>query len=305
MEPTADPQAGPASPRGAVWRLMDVLKEAALFLETRGVESPRLNAERLLAQVLGIGRVDLYLQFDQPLSPAEREAFKAGLRRRAGGEPLQYILGETEFMSLALAVNPAVLIPRPETEILVEAVLNRFDAATPVRILDIGTGSGAIAVSLAHFLPEAEVTAVDLSKDALEVARHNAARHGVEARIRFMEADLYDPGLAKLAGSPFDAVVSNPPYVALAEWEGLQVEVRDHEPRLALCDEGDGLSAYRALAAQAVPLLKPGAGLWVEVGDSQSGPVSDLFQKAGLKDVTILSDLNAIGRVVHGVRNDL
>ena len=190
---------------------MDVLKEAAQFLEARGVESPRLNAERLLAQVLRIGRVDLYLQFDQPLSLDEREAFKAGLRRRAAGEPLQYILGETEFMSLDFAVNPAVLIPRPETEILVEAVLNRFDAATPVRMLDIGTGSGAIAVSLAHYLPEAQITAVDLSPNALEVAWHNGARHGVADRIQFVQADLYDPELSRKVGGPLRRGGLQPP----------------------------------------------------------------------------------------------
>ncbi|MCK5147447.1 peptide chain release factor N(5)-glutamine methyltransferase [bacterium] len=283
-----------------VWLLIDVLKKATSFLEIRDIESARLNAERLLAHALNVTRVDLYLRYDQPLEPAERENYKSLLHRRANGEPLQYILGETEFMSLAFSVNPAVLIPRPETESLVELVIRRYAGRGPVRMLDIGTGSGAIAVSLAHYCPQAEIFAVDVSTEALTMAEHNADANSVAQRIHWIHGDLFSPEFVQVLDGSFDVIISNPPYVSLNEWDGLPVEIRSHEPRLALCDEGDGLAAYRRLARISSDLLSDSGCIYVEVGDTQAATVMRYFKEAGLVDLKIHPDLNGIGRIVEG-----
>ncbi len=281
-----------------IWKLIDVLKEAALFLGRSGVENPRLNAERLLASVLRSDRVGLYLQFDKPLSAAERESFKALLRRRAGHEPLQYILGETEFMSLPFFVKRDVLIPRPETEILVEKVLESCKGRGPVRILDIGTGSGCIAVSLAKMLPGSPVDAVDAAPSALGLAESNAERNGVADRVRFFGADVRGEEFIRAVRPPYDIVVSNPPYVSLAEWPGLPKDVREFEPRTALCDEGDGLSFYRVIAHKAKALLSPGGKLFLEIGFGQKDSVFEILRSAGFTNIEAYPDLNGIDRVV-------
>lgn len=221
------------------------------------------------------------------------------LRRRAAGEPLQYLLGETEFMSLTFRVNPSVLIPRPETEILVEDAVETLKAAGPVRILDIGTGSGCIAASLARNLPEASVDAVDSEPDAIRTAADNAARLGVGDRVRFLRADAMDAGFHAAAAPPYHALVSNPPYVSMDEWERLPVEIRKHEPRRALCDGGDGFAFYPVLAGLAAAMLVPGGLVWAEVGAGQSGAVLEMFGRTGLRDATALPDLNGIPRVVR------
>jgi release factor glutamine methyltransferase len=277
-----------------------VLKEAGLFLGRGGIENPRLNAERLLASVLKLDRVGLYLQFDKPLSPAERESFKALLKRRATHEPLQYIIGETEFMSLPFAVTRDVLIPRPETEILVEKVLESSKTRGAVRILDIGTGSGCIAVSLAKMLPESSIDAADVAQSALQLAKFNAERNGAADRMRFIEADVRAENFSDFVHPPYDAVVSNPPYVSLAEWPNLPKDVRDFEPRAALCDEKDGLAFYRVIAPKVASLLSPGGKLFVEIGFGQKDPVFDILRSAGFSGVEAYPDLNGIDRVVKG-----
>jgi len=221
------------------------------------------------------------------------------LLRRIAGEPLQYLLGETEFMSLAFRVNPSVLIPRPETEILVEDVLKTLSTAGPVRILDIGTGSGCIASSLARNLLGAELDAVDSEPDALETAAENAARLGVGDRIRFIRADAMDGGFHAVVAPPYNALVSNPPYVSEDEWARLPVEIRKHEPRRALCDEGDGFAFYPVLARLAAEMLVPGGTVWAEVGAGQSEAVLEIFGRTGLRDASVLPDLNGIPRVVR------
>jgi release factor glutamine methyltransferase len=275
-----------------------VLKEAGLFLSRAGIENPRLNAERLLASVLKLDRVGLYLQFDKPLSSAEREPFKALLKRRAAHEPLQYILGETEFMSLHFRVTRDVLIPRPETEILVEKILESCKGGGAVRILDIGTGSGCIAVSLAKMLPESTVDAADVAASALELAQSNAERNGVAGRVHFIEADIRGENFAQSVRFPYDVVVSNPPYVCLSEWPNLPKDVRDFEPRTALCDEGDGLSFYRIIASKAGAILSPGGKLFLEIGFGQKNSVFEILQLAGFSGIEACPDLNGIDRVV-------
>ena len=286
------------------WRLMEVLREATAFLEERGIENPRLNAERLLGHALGLSRMDLYLRFEQPLSPREREIFKTLLRRRASHEPLQYILGETEFMSLPFKVVPDVLIPRPETETLVERVVEEMKDRKTIRILDIGVGSGNLAVSLAHYLDGAEIVGVDVDSGVLSVAEENGRRNRVGERIRFAVADVREETFVGRVDPPFDAVVSNPPYVSLEEWKTLPEEIREHEPKEALCDGGDGFSFFRLIASRGKELLKSGGKLFFEVGDGQSGRVKEILTDSGYREITGHPDLNGIERVVRGVSKD-
>lgn len=288
------------------YTLREMAGRGFIRLEQAGVESPRLDAELLLARVLGRNRIFLHLNPDfRPGDGAERE-FLALVERRAAGEPLQYLTGVQEFMGLEFIVNPSVLIPRPDTETLVEAVLDWLEAcrktrsvpgptAVAVQALDLGTGSGAIAVSLAFYCSGLEVKAVDISPEALGVARENARRHGVAERVQFLEGDLFSP--FKRTGTRFDLIVSNPPYVSGETMRGLQREVR-HEPRDALYGGFDGLDFYRRIAAGSTAHIKRGGLLAVEVGYDQAGAVQDIFLKTGaFTGVKIIRDLAGRDRV--------
>jgi release factor glutamine methyltransferase len=275
------------------WTVLKLLQWTAEYFRDKGIESPRLDAELLLSATLELDRVALYVNFERPLIADELARYREKVRRRADREPLQYILGETEFWSLPFSVNPAVLIPRADTEVLVEEALKRIDGCSSV--LDVGTGSGAIAVALAHEKPEIKVTALDCSQDALEVARGNARRNGVVERVACLAGDLNS-----LPPGPFDMIVSNPPYIPSRDWEQLMPEVRDHEPRLALDGGDDGLEAYRRIAVQALKILSPGGWLLVEVGIGQAAVVSALFKAAGLTEVVQRDDYAGIPRVVMG-----
>ncbi len=278
-----------------VWTVLKLLRWTADYFAGRGIDSPRLDAELLLADMLGLDRVGLYLNFERPLQADELAAFRERVRRRAAREPLAYILGKTEFWSLPFKVTPAVLIPRPDTELLVEEALRRLTGAA--RILDVGTGSGALAIALAHERPECKVTAIDLSPAALAVATENACNNRVTERIGFESGDLN-----ALPEGPFDLVVANPPYIPSGELVTLMPEVRDFEPHLALDGGSDGFDAYRALARQADAVLAPGGWLLVEVGIGQAAAVQELFARAGLTEIFVSRDLAGIERVVGGRR---
>lgn len=275
------------------WTVLKVLQWTTGYLQQAGVENGRLDGELLLAAALGLDRVGLYLNYDRPMAPAELEYFRGFVKRRARREPLQYILGTTEFWSLPFRVSPDVLIPRADTEILVEEALKRAGGAST--ILDVGTGSGAIAVAMAHELPESQVVAVDCSPQALAVARDNAVLNGVDGRISFQEGDLFD-----LKSAEYDLILSNPPYIPAADIPALMPEVRDHEPRSALVGGDDGLEAYRALARQAPALLKARGWLLVEVGIGQAEEVAALLKAAALTDISVRADYAGIPRVVGG-----
>lgn len=277
-----------------------VLRSGLSLLEHAGIEDPRLNAERLLEYVLGISRTDLYAYPDDVIMMDARRRYETLIERRCEHEPLQYILGKTEFMSLSFGVTHGVLIPRPETEILVEMIIEKLSDEPGRRILDIGTGSGCIAVSLAHYLLEAEIVGIDISKSAIETARENARRNRVESRIRFTVMDISTEPFPGELYTDFDVVVSNPPYIALEEWDTLPKEVRAFEPRSALCDEGDGLSFYRIMASKAKHLVKTGGTVFWEVGDSQGEAVKAILSGEGYQDVSVYPDLNGVGRVVSG-----
>jgi len=260
--------------------------------ELEGItEEPRRDAELLLLRIVARDRAFLLTHPDAQLTADQQGLYEEWLRRRAAHEPIQYILGEQEFFGLAFAVTPDVLIPRPETEHLVEALLERMPHDRPLRIVDVGTGSGAIAVSLAHVLPHAEVMALDISEAALGVARGNAETHEVAARVRFLKSDL----LSAVAGERFDAVVSNPPYVAEADRESLESQVRDYEPPVALFGGLSGFDVYERLIPQAHEALKPGGWLLMEMGMGQRKVLSRLL--SGWDNVSFVDDLQRIPRV--------
>jgi release factor glutamine methyltransferase len=255
------------------------------------------DAELLLLHILGLPRTALILDPNRPLTETEQKTYDRAIDRRAAGEPIQYITGSQEFYGLKLHVTSAVLIPRPETELLVEAVLNRLPSGQPLRIADIGTGSGAISIALAVHRPAAQITTLDISSAALAVARENAATHQVADRIRFLESDL----LSAVADSdsdeaPFDAIVSNPPYVPEADRATLHPQVRDHEPATALFAGPDGLDIYARLIPQAHAALSPGGLLALEFGHGQRDALAALL--TNWKDVVFLDDLQQIPRVV-------
>ncbi len=280
----------------AVWdnsiTIARLVSEGAVRLQEVGVDTPRLDAELLLADTLGVGRAYLVAHPEEVVSEAAVQEWERRLERRRRREPLAYILGRAEFYGLELAVTPDVLVPRPETEVLVEAILH----AQPAMIADIGTGSGCIAVGVAVNLPGAQVWATDISESALRIARENAERHGVAHRIRFLQGDLFEP----LAGLRFDVVASNPPYVAESERLSLQPEVRDWEPAHALFTAGDPLQFHRRLTAEAHFHLQESGWLMLEVGMGQAESVARLLDEAGYQQVSILNDLAGIGRVVKG-----
>jgi release factor glutamine methyltransferase len=251
----------------------------------------------LLLHTLGITRAQFHADPDRALAPVDRDAYEAAIKRRLANEPIQYIIGEQEFYGLALHVSPAVLIPRPETEHLVEAVLAELNPAAPLQILDIGTGSGAVAIALAYHLPAARITAVDLSPAALEVAASNAARHHLAHRIRFLKSDLLD---ALPPGETFDAIVSNPPYVSIDDRETLHRQVRDYEPSAALFAGRDGLDIYRRLIPQSQAALKPNGLLALEIGHDQRDAIAGLL--SGWEALRFVDDLQQIPRVAFARR---
>jgi len=262
-------------------RIAEALAQAVIRLDNDGVESPRLDAELLLAHVLGGNRAAVLARPEQPLTPKQQTRFQDLVARRAGREPLAYIVGHREFFGLDFLVDPRVLIPRPETELLVEQALRLAQRyAPPLQIADVGAGSGAIAVTLALHLPQALVYALDASEDALAVvaenaARHSvAARHGVAGRVHCLASDL----LSSLPG-PVHLIAANLPYVTTGEWTGLIPEIRDHEPRAALDGGPDGLTLIRRLLATAGPYLQPGGALLLEIGATQGAAVTALARE--------------------------
>jgi release factor glutamine methyltransferase len=267
-----------------------VLQAARVRLSSTS-QYPRRDAELILAHVLGCDPTALLTHPERTLSAKEAEQFETLLKRRLASEPVQYLTGTQEFFGLIFEVSPDVLIPRPETEHLVEAVLERFDRQANPRIVDVGTGSGAIAVAIAHDLPRSQVTAVDLYPAALEIARRNAERHGVIDRVTLLQADL----LAAAGSTEFDAVVSNPPYIA--DGEVLEVQVANYEPHPALFAGPTGLEVYERLIPQARKVLRPAGWLMMEIGFGQQPALQTLL--GGWSEVSFVPDLQGIPRVVQ------
>jgi release factor glutamine methyltransferase len=281
--------------KSRTWTILELLRWTTQYFAERGIETPRLDAECLLASALGVDRMRLYLDFDKPASPDERDAFREWVRRRADERvPVAQLVGGKEFWSLPLLVTADVLSPRPDTETLVAAALERLpERDTDARILEIGTGSGAVALALARERPRARITATDISPAALKVAERNARELGLEGRIEFAEGNLFGP----VVGRRFELVVSNPPYLAESERSQLAPELA-HEPDVALFAGPDGLAVLRELVAGATAFLAPGGGFAVELAPDQAPTVAHWLREAGLGDVITHRDLAARPRVV-------
>jgi len=262
------------------WDTKKILDWSTDYFQKKGVDAPRLNAELLLGRALHLARVQLYVQFDRPLTEGELAEFKALVQRRAAREPLAYILGEREFFSLPFLVTPATLIPRPETEELVEWGLRHLQgkAVPQPKILDVATGSGCLLIALLKNLPEARGIGFDFSAEALEVAKRNAQTLGVEARSQWQVHDLYQPWPDWTQG-PFDLITANLPYVAEADWSGLEPEVRDHEPKTALVPGSSGLEAFEALLPKIPSRLNPEGIAILEIGMDQGPALLEMAKK--------------------------
>ena len=286
----------------AVWTIQRLLAWTTDFFRERGIESPRLDAEVLLSALLGRDRMYLYVHFDEPLEPEELARFRGYVKERAAHVPLAYVLGRREFMGLDFRVTRDTLIPRPDTEILVQCAVDflyaRLEAgATACTIADIGTGTGAIALSTLHYTEGIRADAVDISPAAAAVARENAERLGLTERIDIHVGDL----LAPLAGGRYDMILSNPPYIPTADIATLMPEVRSYEPHLALDGGADGLNIYRRLMADAPTLLKEGGAVAVEVGIDEAAAVAALaIEHPRIVRTETLKDLAGIERVVVG-----
>lgn len=275
-----------------LWTTLKILNWTKEYLAGKGIENARLEAEWLLCHALTLDRVGLYLNFDKPLLESELAVFRGLVSRRAKREPLQHILGSQEFMELEFLVSPAALIPRYDTELLVKEALKAVPDAA--KVLDIGTGSGCVAIALAKNLADAIVVSVDISAPALELAGRNAALNGV--CVDFREGSLFEP----VKGERFDLIVSNPPYIPAADIETLQPEVRDFEPRSALDGGIDGLDFYRHIIRIAPLHLTSGGWLLLEVGIGQATDVAQLLAENGFSDIYSAKDSGSIDRVVGG-----
>jgi release factor glutamine methyltransferase len=278
------------------WTIRRVLDWTRAHFEKHAVDAPRLTAELLLANLLKVERVKLYMDLERPLSKEELAAYRALIQRRLAGEPTQYLIGAKEFYGRRFAVDPRVLIPRSETELLVEAALRAVPKDAPARVLDLCTGSGCIAVSIAADRPQASVWATDISHAALEVAKANAARHQVDGRVSFFQGDLFS---AFPEDATFDVIVSNPPYIKRGDLAALQKEVQ-REPVTALDGGEDGLHLLRQIIAAALPRLKAGGLLALEIGDDQGAEVKTLLLQAGYHNVRIEKDMAQNDRLAFG-----
>lgn len=280
----------------SVWTIGGILEWTKQYFSGKGVDNPRLDAEVLLSHILCRDRLYLYVHYDQPMSVEELAAFRECVRKRAARVPVAYITGEKEFFGLTFSVSPAVLVPRPETELLVETVVKRLAGNPAPRIVDLGTGSGAITVSVLTQLPQATAVAVDISAAALAVAQTNAKRHAVAERVEWMQGDFWQP-----VSGLFDAIVSNPPYIPAADVRALAPEVQN-EPVLALDGGLDGLDYYRRLLSDGDAYMAPGGFIAIEIGINQAAAIGSLAGKSPFMVADITADYAGIERVMVLIR---
>ena len=287
------------------WTVLKLMKWTADYLSEKGINTARLDGELLLAHLLGMDRTHLYMNFDQPLTKEELAAFKALVKRRGNREPLQYITGRQEFWSMPFKVSPKVLIPRPETELLVEeaikAVKMTFPQEDSLNILDIGTGSGALAAAIAKEMKSASIIGVDISDEAITLAGENIELNNLSSSVTLLQGDLFKP----VGEKRFHLIVSNPPYIPHLELKGLQPEVSQYEPLSALDGGKDGLDYYRELIPKAPKHLQPEGWLMLEHGMGQSDHIISIFEKTGsFTKIEAVNDLAGIDRVVKGQKSE-
>ena len=288
------------------WTIKNLLKVTTGYLQEKQIENPRMTAEVLLAHQLNIDRVTLYINFDQPLNESEISGYRSLIKRRLQREPLQYITGAQEFWSLDFIVNPQVLIPRPESELLVELAINQLKPPNafenhPPKILDLGTGCGALAISLAKEVQEAKIWATDISSGALKLANLNAKKHGVADRIKFKHGDLWNPLINQ--DITFDIIISNPPYIACEEYNDLPPEIRDYEPRSALDGKGDGMYYIEKILKGGLHFLNTGGLILLEMAPDQTNEALSLIgQIKGYGESSRIKDYSHRYRVVMAQR---
>lgn len=278
--------------------VLEAIRLSTEYLDKKKIDSPRINAELLLAHTIGCKRLDLYLAFDRPLTEPELNIYRGLIKRRASYEPLQYIIGTVEFYGLVFKVTPSVLIPRPETELLVENIIKELSDKEQLNILEIGCGSGNIAISLAYHLKQAQIITTDISDAALNLAKENSQKLGVADRISFIRHNILTDDLLKF--SMFDLVVSNPPYVSLQSYSSLQKEIMDFEPRLAVTDESDGLTFYRIISEKVSGNIKKGGKLFFEISHGQCDDVKSIMTKNNFSKIEVIKDYQNIERIVFG-----
>ncbi|WP_337872827.1 peptide chain release factor N(5)-glutamine methyltransferase [Ignavibacterium sp.] len=278
--------------------VLEALNLSTEYLNKKGVESARLNAELMLAHILNCKRLELYLMFDRPLDQTELTAYREFLARRAKREPLQYILGEAEFYNIKLKVNRSVLIPRPETEILVERIIQDYSQKSKFKFLDIGIGSGNISIAILKNISFASGVGIDVSDDALNIAKSNAENNFVSERLKTIHIDILKDDVMSLG--KFDAIISNPPYVSSGDFEKLEPELKVYEPQIALTDFYNGLTFYRKIVSVADKLLNENGRVYFEIGKGQSGEIKTMMMNSGLDNISILKDYQGIDRIIAG-----
>ena len=278
--------------------VLESIKLSTDYLARKGIESPRTNAELLLADIIGCKRLDLYLLFDRPLSEVELQRYREYIKRRGNFEPLQYIIGKVEFYGLELKVNPSVLIPRPETELLIENIINRFSGEKELDILDVGCGSGNISIALAVNIKTASIITTDTSQEALQLAKENAEKYNVSNRIKFINHNILNNDLSNFP--VFDIIVSNPPYVSRENYSSLQKEIKNFEPRTSVTDEDDGYTFFKSIAEEASTKLTAKGKLYFEIADGQSDEVRKIMEQNHFSNITIIKDYQKIDRIVYG-----
>ena len=278
--------------------VLEAIKLSTDYLEKKSVESPRANAEILLAEVLNCKRLELYLSFDKPLKEDELNRYREFIRKRGLRIPLQYIIGYVEFFGLKLTVNANVLIPRPETELLVEKIVNDYSNSESIRILDIGSGSGNISIAISKNIKNSNVLGIDINEKALEVAKQNAENNLVQDNIEFMKFDIKADDITKLG--KFDIIVSNPPYVSSSDYQNLEPELKDYEPTEALTDNSDGISFYKKIISSSKVLLNNDGKIYFEIGQDQHKEIFNLMQETDFCEIKIIKDYSGIERIICG-----
>jgi release factor glutamine methyltransferase len=281
------------------WTIQKLLNWTTEYLTNKGIDSPRLSAELLLSHIVGLKRIELYTQFDKAIAKEQLDRLRNLVKRAGQKEPVPYLVGKTEFYSLELDITPDCMIPRPETELLVERAIEFLRTRTGEQfVCDLCTGSGCIAVAIARNYPDCRIIATDISDAALSVAARNIEKHQLKERIRLLCGDLFDPLAPQLDVDKFDLIVCNPPYVSAAEFEKLDKNVKDYEPKLALFAGDDGLDVYRRIIEKADSFLKSDAALMLEVGYNQGQAVRELFEQVGIfVEITIEKDVHDNDRI--------
>jgi len=283
--------------------VLEILDKSTKFLDEKGIESPRLNADLLMAHVLSCKRLDLYMMFDRPLKEPELESYRECIRRRIKYEPLQYIVGNVEFFGLKLEVDSSVLIPRQETELLVDIIIQENKDRSGLKILDIGTGSGNIAISLAKMLPEAEVTSIDVSEASIETAKKNATLNSAN-NITFKVSDVIDFFNYQDGNDSgqFDLIISNPPYISNSDYLKVQEEILKYEPSIAVTDFADGYKFHSEIISNSLTNLKQNGKVYLEMALGQDETLSEMMVSAGYSCIEVFRDYNKIKRFIRGIK---